>query len=190
MLCVATVKLLWFFVWRMALLGLALGAGLGLVYGATLLLASLLVPCALHLAICIEATVNQVGAGLILPLFGAGFGLLLGATAGFALGLVGGLVLSLLTRLFYYPPADETSYRNAAGTICGVTVLLLLCAAWANTGFDPTTFVVPVFTPSFYARAWLDLVFITLTPMLGATAAMWWAGRKVGGWYADGFREP
>ena len=174
----------------MALLGLALGAGLGLVYGAALLLASLVVPCALHLATCIEATVDQPGAGLILPVFGASFGLLLGATVGLALGLVDGLLLGVLTRLFYYPPSDGARYRNVAGTICGATGFLLLSAAWANTGFDPTTFMVPVFTPSFYSRAWLDLVFIILIPMLVATAAMWWAGRKVGGWYADGLRGP
>ncbi len=181
------VRLIWFFLGRMALLGLALGGGLGLVYGATLLLASLVVPCAMHLQTCIGATADQVGVGLFLPVFGAVFGLLVGALAGLALGLVDGLVLGLLTRLFYYPPTDEKRYRNVAGTICGATGLLLLFAAWANTGFDPTTFVVPVFTPSFYSRAWLDLVFITLTPMLVATVAMWWAGRIVGGWYADGF---
>ena len=178
------------FLWRMALSGLALGAGLGLVYGTTLLLASLIVRCARDLTSCLGDTAALVGAGLYFPVFGAALGLLLGASAGLALGLVDGLVLGVLTRLFYHPLIHEARYRKVAGTISGATGLLLLFAAWASTGFDPTRFVVPVFSPSFFSRAWLDLVFIALTPMLMATAAMWWAGRKVGGWYADGFREP
>ena len=117
-------------------------------------------------------------------------GLLLGASAGLALGLADGLVLGVLTRLFHHPLIHEARYREVAGTISGATGLLLHFAAWSSTGFDPTTFVVRVFSPGFFSRAWLDLVFIALAPMLIATAAMWWAGRKVGGWYADGFREP
>ena len=184
----ATVKLLCFFLWRMALLGSALGAGLGLVYGATLMLASLIVTCAMDLAACFDGTANSVGGALYFAVFGAVFGLLLGALAGSALGLVGGLALGISTRLFYHPPTDGARYRNAAGMICGATGLLLLFAAWAKAGFDPTTFMVPVFSPSFFSRAWLDLVFITLTPTMAATSAMYWAGRKVGGSYADKLR--
>ncbi len=186
----ATVQLLSFFVWRMVLLGSALGAVSGLVYGTTLMLGSLIVPCAMDLATCFDGTVNPVGGTLYFTVFGAVFGLLFGALAGSALGLVDGLLLGVLTRLFYHPPSDGARYRKVAGTICAATGLLLLFAAWARAGFDPATFIVPVFTPSFFPRAWLDLVFITFTPMLAATLAMWWAGRKVGGSYADGFREP
>ena len=141
-------------------------------------------------ATCFGDTANLVGAGLYLPAFGAAFGLLLGASAGLALALVDGLVLGVLTRLLHHPLTDEARCRKVAGTISGATGLLSLFAAWASTGFDPTTFVVPVFSPSFFSRAWLDLVFIAFIPMLVATTAMWWAGRKVGGWYADGFRAP
>ncbi len=185
----ATVKLLCFFLWRMALLGSALGAGLGLVYGTTLMLASLIVTCAMDLATCFGGTANPVVGTLYSAVLGAFLGLLFGAPAGSALGLVGGLALGTSTRLFYHPPTDGARYRNAAGMVCGATGLLLLFAAWASTGFDPTTFVVPVFSPSFFAHAWLDLVFIAFTPSLAATAAMWWAGRKVGRWYADRVRE-
>jgi hypothetical protein len=184
----ATVKLLCIFLWRMALLGSALGAGLGLVYGATLMFASLIVPCPMDLAACFGGTVNPVGGALYFAVFGAGFGLLFGALAGSALGLVGGLALGTSTRLFYHPPTDGARYRNAAGTICGATGLLFLFTAWAVAGFDPTTFIVPVFAPSFFSRAWLDLVFIMFTPTMAATSAMWWAGRKVGGSYADKLR--
>ena len=187
-----TLKLLGFYLWRMALLGLVVGAGLGLVYGATLLLASLIVTCATNPTTCFGDPANLAIAGLYFPAFGAVFGLLLGASAGLALGLVGGLALGVLTRFFYHPLTYEARHRQrqVAGTISGATGLLLLFAAWASTGFDPTTFVVPVFSPSFFSRAWLDLVFIAFIPMLVATAAMWWTGRRVGGWYADGFREP
>ncbi len=186
----ATLTLLGFFLWRMALLGLALGAGLGLVYGATLLLVSLIVTCARDLTSCFGDPANLLGAALYFPVFGAALGLLLGASAGLALGLVDGLVLGILTRLLHHPLTDAARYRKVAGTISGATALLLLFAAWASTGFDPTTFVVPVFSPSFFSRAWLDLVFVAVIPALLATTAMWWAGRKVGGWYADGFRAP
>ena len=111
---------------------------------------------------------------------------MLGASAGLALGLVDGLFLGILTRPFYHSLTHGARYRKVAGPISGATGLLLPFAAWASTGFDLTTFMVPVFSPSFFPRAWLDLVFIAVTPMLIATAAMWWAGMKIGGWYADG----
>jgi hypothetical protein len=173
----ATKKLLWFFLSRMALLGLALGAGLGLVYGATLLLGSLFVACVVDFANCFSGAADPVGGALYSSMFGASFGLLLGALAGLTLGLVEGLLLGVLTRLFYRRPIDAASYRKAAGTISGATGFLLLFAAWTRSGFDPTTFIVPVFSPSFFSQAWLDLVFITCAPSFAATAAMWWEGR-------------
>jgi hypothetical protein len=97
----ATFKLLCFFLWHMTLLGSALGAGLGLVYGATLMLASLIVTCAMDLATCFGGAANLVGGVLYFAVAGAVFGLLLGALGGSALGLVDGFALGISTRFFF-----------------------------------------------------------------------------------------
>jgi hypothetical protein len=111
----ATKRLLWFFLSRTALLGLVLGAALGLVYGATLLLGSLLVTCVMDFADCSSGTSNPVGGALHFVMFGAAFGLLLGAPAGLMLGLVDGLLLGVLTRLFYQrPPTKRGTARQPA----------------------------------------------------------------------------
>ena len=178
------VKLLWFFVWRMTLLGLALGAGLGAAYGGALLLAALPFGYEVDVGTSLENFANALASAPAMVALGVVFGALFGAPVGLVLGVLNGLLLGSLTSVLYRPPTDAARCRRAAGAVCGTTTLLLFLACWANAGFDPTTYVVPVFHPSFFARAWLDLAFITLAPMVVAALAMGWAGRKAAIWYA------
>jgi hypothetical protein len=111
-----TVKLLWGFLWRMVLWGIALVA---FTYGAYGVLAFTYAAYWGWLS-----TVNDLGdLGLgLVWLIGAFYvDGLHAAGVGFWLGLICGLLLFALTRTFYWPsPATPIGYRRAAGLTCAL----------------------------------------------------------------------
>lgn len=187
-----TAKLLWYFVWRMALLGLASGAVLGAVYGAALLSIGGLYEEFSAAPLPGEVTmgpVQVVVGALLLAGYGGGFGALIGAPAGLVLGALGGLVVVALALAAYRsPPPDGRGYREAAGPLCAVAALLALEGDWALHGFpDASTLVfwrlVPIETMESERGSNEGFWLVGVTPTLAAVLAMWWAGRKVAGWY-------
>ncbi|HEV2092677.1 MAG TPA: hypothetical protein VGR18_05875 [Rubrobacter sp.] len=187
-----TVKLLWFFTWRMALLGLASRAALGGVYGAALLaISGLYEEFSTNLPGEVPmGPVQVVLAAWLLAGFGGGFGALIGAPVGLALGALGGLVVVALTLAAYRsPPPDGRGYREAAGLSCAVAALLALAADWALHGFPDASTVVfwrllPFETMESERGSNEGFWLVGVIPTLAAVLAMWWAGRKVAGWYA------
>jgi hypothetical protein len=101
----STVKLIWFFLRRMALLGTISGATLGAIYGFVM--------------------------GFGTPP-GAIAGVILGTPVGLLLGLADGLVLYAIARVLGRPPRREALFREVGGMVCALTSALLASAAfWA-----------------------------------------------------------
>ena len=170
-----TVKLLWFFLWRMVLWAIALVA---FTYGAYGVLALT------YAAWGWVSTVNDLGdLGLgLVPLISAFY--VDGSHAvgvGFWLGLICGLLLFALTRTFYWPsPATPIGYRRAAGLTCALASALALLGKWVvDVDFpDAYAFLRPPGRPRNLMEV-SDIVRQVLIPTLLFSGAMWWAGRRV-----------
>jgi hypothetical protein len=187
-----TAKLLRFFVWRMALLGLASGAVLGAAYGVALLsIGGLYEEFSTDLPGEVPIGPVQVVVGaLLLAGYGAGFGVLIGSPVGLALGALGGLVVGALTLAAYRsPPPDGRGYREAAGLSCAAASLLALAADWMLHGFpDASTLafwrLLPTETIEGERGSTDGLWLVGVIPTLAAVLAMWWAGRRIAVRYA------
>lgn len=118
-------------------------------------------------------------------LLGAVPGLILGYVAGLILGLLCGLVLFAFTRAFFFWPEGELQkYREVAGWVCAATTVAPLLAFWVARDFDTDVFV-PFPNPAGTIDSGpVDLIFVTVVPMLIAGGAAWRSGRKVADWWA------
>ena len=156
-------RLLWFFLWRMVLQGLVLGAGLGTLYG--LLLGGMLFPYGLGFVI--------VG-----PLFGT--------VGGPFVGAVGGVILFVAT--FLRRSNGERRYRTVSGLACAVAGVLTMISsceiAFRASGLGSLASEV------MFERYMVETLFFVVFPAIGAGCAMWWAGRRVAEKYIDEFHEP
>ena len=182
-------KLLWFFVWRMALWGLLLGAAVGVV----LLLVSVLV----HWAAYGELATGGVFWGTAMIIVAGS----VGAVVGLALGLLCGLLLFAVTRGLHYPRLlGPDSYPRTAGRLCAAGSAILLLADWIIHGLRdqyPDDFLVSddfILWRIFMGDrnmgevyGWMiafDLGLMVVLPTLLFAWAMWWAGRRVADRYA------
>jgi hypothetical protein len=157
-----TVKLLWFFLWRMVLWGITLVA---LTYGAYGVL----------------GLIDDLGLGLGWMISAFYVDGLHAAGVGFWLGLICGLVLFALTRTFYWPsPATPIGYCRAAGLTCALASALALLSKWVlDVDFpDAYAFLRPPGRPRDLMEV-SDIVRQVLIPTLLFSGAMWWAGRRV-----------
>jgi hypothetical protein len=184
-----TPKLFWFFVWRMALWGLLLGAAVMVV----MLLVFVLVSWAAHGEL---ATGGLVWGTATIMVAGS-----VGAVAGLALGLLCGSLLFALTRGLHYPRlTGPDSYPRTAGRLCSAGSTILLLADWTIHGLRDR------YTDDFLVSddfilwrifmgdqnmgevyGWaivLDLGLMVVLPTLLFAWAMWWAGRRVADRYA------
>ncbi len=91
------VKLVWFFLWRMTLLGLGLGAALGAAYGAAVMALGALGTDFVDNGGALANFLTVLGAVVLLGACGVVFGLLLGTLTGLVLGVLDGLLLGVLT---------------------------------------------------------------------------------------------
>lgn len=174
-----SLRLLWFFGWRMPLLGSGLGSLLGAIYGV--LLPSVMVAGA---AVANEGgqtggAADLLGALLLGAFYGALLGGVVGALAGLVLGLLDGIVLFALARAFYYPvPADAQRYRRTAGATCALTSALAFSAAWAFPFSNPSADF-----GGFFGTWRVDLALIVIVPTLIAAAAMGLLGSLMATWH-------
>ena len=130
---VSSVTLLWFFLWRMTLVGLALGAGLGAAYGLVVVPSVFL----LNGVLGSEgfATNAQVAGGAyFLMIFSTPVGAVLGALAGLTLGILEGAVLGAVTVLRHREGAsgDPLRYRRAAQLACVAACVLAVASFWGS----------------------------------------------------------
>ena len=179
---VSSVTLLWFFLWRMTLVGLALGAGLGAAYGLVV------VPSVFFLTGVLGsegfATNTQLAGGAyFLMIFSTPFGAVLGALAGLTLGILEGAVLGAVTVLRHREGAsgDPLRYRRAAQLACVAACVLAVASFWAVLFwlYRDSASVRVAFT-----RDLTEALILVVGPLLLATTASWFAARRVAGQYA------
>jgi hypothetical protein len=183
---VSTVELLWFFLWRMTLVGLVFGAGLGAAYGM------LVVPSIFLL--------SGVGSGpgtsaeaadgaAFSMLIGTPVGGVLGAVAGLTLGILEGVLLCVVTVFRYRDPSSETSkYQRVASLTCAVGSLVSFAVLWVAYVFP---FVLPNSGPSLaelpevLSRDLDELVIFVIGPAPVAIGAAWLSGRLIARQYVQ-----
>ena len=132
----STVKLLWFFLWRMSLLGLLLGA---LLSGAATTSSWVLASASYVLleggaaSSLIPRAVWGVAGTLVYGYPGARIGLIVGALDGLRIGLI--------TSIFRRPSANTSAYIKTAGRASAITTASVLLLDWLFHGFpDPYGF--------------------------------------------------
>jgi hypothetical protein len=179
------VRLVWFFLWRMTLLGLGLGATLGAAYGAAVMGLGALVTDLVDNGGALANYLTLLGAVVLLGAYGVVFGLLLGTLTGLVLGAVDGLLLGVLTQAFYRAPADVRNYHRVGGLMCAAASVLALLAGWWQQGFEWHAFAFASLYPGAFGGGLGDLILVMLLPSFVATLAMWWAGRLVARWYTS-----
>jgi hypothetical protein len=156
-----TVKLLWGFLWRMVLWGIAL---VTFTYPAYTVLRSIG-----HLGL---------GVWILIAFYLDGTHVV---AVGFWLGLICGLLLFALTRAFYWPsPARPIAYRGAAGLTCALGSAVALLGKWVlDVDFpDAYAFLRPPGRPTDISEVSV-IVREVLIPTLLFSGAMWWAGKRV-----------
>jgi hypothetical protein len=191
----ATLKLFWFFAWRMALWGLLLCT-------------------AAMVVLCIALQVGAVlmGRGWLGPVYAVftavAFGVT-GAVMGLLLGLLCGAALFGVTRAFYWPrPGEHGKYVRTMAWACALGSTLALTADWMIHGlldlrtydaesrsfFDPFTFILwriiqghEHSAVSFDLTWAINLTVMVVVPTLLFASVMWWAGRRTAGRYAREF---
>ena len=173
------VKLVWFFLWRMSLLGLGLGATLGAAYGAAIIALGVLVTDLEDNGGALANFLTLLGAVMLLGAYGVVFGFLLGSLTGLVLGALDGLLLGVLTQAFYRAPTDLHNYHRVAGSVCATTSVLVLLAGWWQRDFEWHAFAYASLNPGAFGGGLSDLILVMPLPSLVATLAMWWAGRLV-----------
>lgn len=188
----SALRLLWFFLWRMTVWNLLLGAATGAVCGAGVLVSIIIAS-----AIATNGTAGDGSAlvGGIAYTVGAGavFGTL-GAVVGLLLGFLGGLVLFVFTSTFFQsPPADLARYRRIAGWTCAASSALALLADWfLNSYPNVEDFALLRFIGDTNASPGLSplviLLFVVL-PTLLLSFPVWFSARIVAGRYARKMSE-
>lgn len=189
---VSTLRLLWFFVWRMAVWNSLLGAATGAVCGAGVLISIMAVSASTANAMADDGTAL---AGGIFYVFGAGvvFGAL-GAVAGLLLGLLGGLVLFVLTSVFFQPISDDhVVYRRTAGWVCAAVSALASLADWfLNSYPNAEDFGLLRFVGDTNASPELSplVIFFLVVLTLLISLPTWFSARIVAGRYVNKVEEP
>jgi hypothetical protein len=179
---VSTVTLLWFFLWRMTLVGLALGAGLGAAYGLVV------VPSVFFLTGVLGSegfatNVQVAGGAYFLMIFSTPFGAVLGALAGLTLGIVEGVLLCVITLFRYRDPSSETSkYQRGAGLTCAVGTLVSFAVLWGAYLFPlvlPNSGLTSAEVREVLSRDLEELLLFVVGPAPVAIGAAWWSSRLI-----------
>ena len=179
---VSTVTLLWFFLWRMTLVGLALGAGLGAAYGLVVVPSVFLLTAVLG-SEGLATDAQVVGGAYFVMIFSTPFGAVLGALAGLPLGILEGAVLGAVAVWHHceVAPGDPLRYRRAAQLACVAACVLAVASFWGVLfwQYRDSASVRVVFT-----RDLTEALILVVGPLLTATTASWLAARRVVGRYA------
>jgi hypothetical protein len=185
---VSTVTLLWFFLWRMTLVGLALGAGLGAAYGLVVVPSVFLLTGVLGS----EGTgtdAQVAGGAYLLMFFSTPVGAVLGALAGLTLGILEGVLLCVLTLFRYRDPTSETSrYQRGAGLTCAVGTLVSFAVLWGAHFFPftlPSSGPTLAELPEVLSRDLDELVIFVIGPAPVAIGAAWLSGRLIARQYVQ-----
>ena len=184
---VSTVKLLWFFLWRMTLAGLLFGAGLGAAYGMTVVPSIFLLTGILGSGPGTNA--EPVDGALFSMLVGTPVGGVLGAVAGLTLGILKGVLLFVVTLLRYRESSSETSrYQRVASLSCAAGSLVSFAVLW---GAYVLPFVLPNSGPSsaelpeVLSRDLEELLIVVIGPAPVAMGAAWLSGWLIAGQYVQ-----
>lgn len=173
-----TLSLLWFFMWRMTLLGFGLGALVGAAYGEAMLM-SVIVPSILT---------GNTGSGdsgyALFVAFSTGliYGLV-GAVVGLALGTFCGLLLFGQARAFYHPVLNDFDrYRRTAGRACAAVGILTILTGWLIwLVYQAARYELSVSLGPFGFA--VEATVLVVVPALLSAGAMWFLGRRVASQY-------
>ncbi len=177
--------MLWFFLWRTTLTGLALGAILGGAYAAGM-------PWVGFVFGVLAGEAPTDGDGSILVgwfVFATPFGAVSGAITGLVLGAANGLLLCTISWILHPAPPSARAYREVAGLACAVTTAVALLIDWVlNDALAPHRIVEVIAGNATGDQIEpLDpgsVVFNYVIPQLFAVGAMWFSGRRVADRYA------
>lgn len=207
-----TLKLLWFFLWRVTLWGLALGAACGAVY------ATVGIPL---LTLVFAALAGELDGSLpldidpfslvVVPLyflFAGIIGAVAGAPIGLVVGVVCGSLLFVLTRTFFYPPPNDggarRDYARTAGIACVVTSLSIFVVDWLLFGYPDPYAVAPLRMAGALAGGgtgsdadgvsdnptdFVGLAVFVFSPIFMVVLSLWFSGRMVAGQYMHTFQN-
>jgi hypothetical protein len=184
-----TLRLFWFFAWRMAAWGLVLCTAAMVVFN-----------------LANQVGVVLVGRGWLGPVYSVfwavGFGAA-GAVVGLFLGLLCGAALFARTRaLAWSRPPPVIAYRKMAGRACAFVSALALLADWLLHGLldHYENYIDPyLYFPwrmlsgnehsfeDFDLVGVIDVTVMVVVPTLLFASVMWWAGRRTAGRYAREF---
>jgi hypothetical protein len=174
--------LLWFFLWRMTLVGLALGAGLGAAYGLVIVPSVFLLTGVLG-SEGSGTDAQVVGGAYFLMIFSTPFGAVLGALAGLTLGILEGVLLCVVTLFRYRALSSETSrYQRGAGLTCAVGTLVSFVVLWGALFFPlvlPSSGLSSAEVWEVLSRDLDELLLFFVGPAPVAIGAAWWSGRLI-----------
>jgi hypothetical protein len=185
---VSTVKLLWFFLWRMTLAGLLFGVGLGAAYGMTVLPSIFLFTGILGSGPGTNA--EPVDGALFSMLVGTPVGGVLGAVAGLTLGTLEGVLLFFLTLLRYRESPSETSrYQRVASfeLCCGKPCELRSALGSLRLALRPPEqrALSSAELSEVLSRDLDDLLIVVIGPAPVAMGAAWFSRRLIAGQYVQ-----
>lgn len=168
---------MWGSTWRGGTWGIALGALLGMIYGALFMVALFFV-----------AMSNQTNAapqpadaprGLIAILFlmfiGSIMGALFGMPTGVFIGLIDGLVLGILTRMFFYSLGNARRFRRV---LAAISALVSIVGSWTCFAL-----ILLLFAQQ-HSVSVTTLVVVGAVPALIAGAGGVFVSRRIAEWYA------
>lgn len=177
-----TPKLFWNILWRATACGVIIALTVQAIFGALLVVfgfmaaatnrgAELLTP---------ENAVATLGGIFILWLIGAVGGGLFSIPAGIFVGATGGILMSIITRIFFYPLKNARRYRIVIGIAMGVYALVVswLCFIAIYLLFARDNTIQSPFVP------WLALIPALIAGALGYFVSGWiarWYGKAANG---------
>lgn len=159
-----TKRLLWGMTWRGALYGLTIGTCVSAVYG--LLIA---------------------GAGFFIGLF-------VGLVFGPSIGLVGGFIMGILSRLFFFPIKNPASYDRVAGIVSVIYINIVWVIVYCLvSGFLFSAERSDSYSLMFALRIILDFSTFSLVlfflPALVASLSAFFISHRMADWYKRESRE-
>ncbi len=173
-----TFKLLWGSTWRGGMWGIALGALLGMIYGALFMVALFLV--AISNQTNAAAQPADAPRGLIAILFlmfiGSIMGALFGIPTGVFIGLIDGLILGILTRVFFYPLRDTQRLRR---TLAVISAFVSIVGSWTFFAL-----ILLLFARQ-HSVSVTTMVVIGAVPALIAGAGGVFVSRRIEEWYSN-----
>ena len=84
----------------------------------------------------------------------------------------------------------DRRFHLVLGWASGVVSIVAMLCPWVGLGSDPDAFLVIEHTSGVFADGPVDLVSLTIVPVIVVGVAGRWIGQRVGTWYTDAVSIP